>query len=118
MQIKRRRITLVTNLVLVMAFTAVFAVSFLPQKALPIYGGTDLSAVYNGNRGTDKVSLMFNVYENAAVVNKIVDLLDENGAKATFFVGGCWAEKNMDLLKRMRDVADIGIRHVHGGAVR
>lgn len=101
MQIIRRRITLITNLVLVAAFTAVFAVSFLPQKALPIYGGTDLSAVYYGNRDTDKVSLMFNVYENSEVVEKIVDLLDERGAKATFFVGGCWADDNGKTLNKI-----------------
>lgn len=101
MQIKRRRITLITNLVLVAAFTAVFAVSFLPQKALPIYGGTDLSAVYYGNRGTGKVSLMFNVYENSEIVEEIVDLLDSNGAKATFFVGGCWADDNGKTLNKI-----------------
>ena len=115
MQIKRRRITLITNVVLVVAFTAVFAVSFLPQDALPIYGGTDLSAVYNGNRGTDKVSLMFNVYENADVVEKIVDLLDENGAKATFFVGGCWADDNGETLNKIiasgHEIANHGYFH-------
>ena len=101
MHIKRRGITLITNIVLVAAFTVVFAVSFLPQKALPIYGGTDLSAVYYGERGTGKVSLMFNVYENAEVVEKIVDTLDENGAKATFFVGGCWADDNGETLNKI-----------------
>lgn len=115
MNITRRRVTLITNLILITAFTAVFAVSFLPQQALPIYGGTELSAVYCGNRGDNKVSLMFNVYENSAVVRKIVDLLDESGAKATFFVGGCWADDNGDVLNKIvnsgHEIANHGYFH-------
>ena len=78
MKKSRRKITLITNLVLIAAFTAVFAVSFLPQATLPIYGGKNLSAIYNGVRGGNNVSLMFNVYENTEVVEKIADILDEN----------------------------------------
>ncbi|MBO4251599.1 MAG: polysaccharide deacetylase family protein [Clostridia bacterium] len=111
----RRRITLITNLILVTAFTVVFAVSFFPQQALPIYGGTDLSAIYSGARGTNKVSFMFNVYENAETVEKIADLLTERGAKATFFVGGCWADDNGKTLKYLieqgYEIANHGYFH-------
>ena len=121
MQIKRRKVTFITNFVLIAAFTAVFAVSFLPQKALPIYGGTNLSAVYNGNRGTDKVSLMFNVYENSEIVEKIVDLLDASGAKATFFVGGCWADDNEKTLNKIiasgHEIANHGYFHKDHAAI-
>ena len=115
MKLKKRKITFITNAVLIAAFTAVFAVSFFPQKALPIYGGTELSAIYCGNRGTNKVSFMFNVYENAEVVENIVDLLDSRGVKATFFVGGCWADDNGKTLNKIvesgHEIANHGYFH-------
>ena len=95
----KRKISITTNLILLLVFTAVFAVSFFPESALPIYGGQEIDAIYNGNRENNKVSLMFNVYENTEIVNKIVETLDSYGAKATFFVGGCWADDNAETLK-------------------
>lgn len=115
MKTTRRKITLITNFVLVVAFSAVFAVSFLPQQALPIYGGTDISAIYNGVRGTNKVSFMFNVYENAQTVEKIADLLTDRGVTATFFIGGCWADDNEKTLKYLvekgQEIANHGYFH-------
>ena len=115
MKTVRRKITLITNIVLVVAFTAVFAVSFFPQQALPIYGGTDVSALYNGNRSGNGVSLMFNVYENTEIVEKIVDVLDVYQAKATFFVGGCWADDNGNTLNKIvsggHEIANHGYFH-------
>ena len=57
--------------------------------------------IYNGNRESNSVSLMFNVYENTKVVNGILDELKNQGVKATFFVGGCWADDNGETLKRI-----------------
>ena len=96
-----RKITLVTNAVLVLIFTAVLIVGFLPWQSIPIYGGNGITAIYNGNREHKRVSLMFNVYENTEVVNGIIDVLNEENVKATFFVGGCWADDNGETLVRL-----------------
>ena len=110
-----RKITVITNLILIVVFTAVFAVSFFPQAYLPIYGGKSINAVYNGNRENPNVSLMFNVYENTEIVNSIIDVLNEKGAKATFFVGGCWADDNERTLNRIvaegHELANHGYFH-------
>ena len=98
-----KRITLITNLILLFVITGVFAVSFLPEKIVPIYGGNQVSAIYNGNREKNCVSLMFNVYENTEVVKGIVDVLNAHGVKSTFFVGGCWADDNAETLKYILD---------------
>ena len=70
---------------------------------------------YNGNRENRNVSLMFNVYENTQVVNGIVSTLDEYGVKATFFVGGCWADDNGETLERIvksgHELANHGYFH-------
>ena len=110
-----RRITIITNVALLVIFMAVFAVSFLPQTIVPIYGGDQVGAIYNGNREKPNVSLMFNVYENTEIVNAIVDTLDEYDVKATFFVGGCWADDNEQTLLKIRDsgheIANHGYFH-------
>jgi len=59
------------------------------------------NAIYEGNKSGEKVALMFNVYENAANVEKIADILDEYGFKATFFVGGSWVAKHPNTLLKI-----------------
>lgn len=93
-----KKVTIITNLILVAVFVAVLAVTFIPENIVPSYGGSTVSAIYNGNRQNKKVSLMFNVYENSQIVSEIVGVLDKNDAKATFFVGGCWADDNKQTL--------------------
>lgn len=77
------------------------ALCFLPESAVVIVSGSNYAPIYHGNRSSPRVALMFNVYENTEVVNSIIDVLDEYGVKATFFVGGCWADDNNDTLKRI-----------------
>ena len=110
-----KRITVISNFVLAIIFTLVVAVSFIPETIVPIYGGNQVTAIYRGNAQNANVSLMFNVYENTKVVEGIVDLLNEKGVKATFFVGGCWADDNADALKKIlgggHELANHGYFH-------
>ncbi len=110
-----RRISVITNILLVVIISVVSAVSFFPERIVPIYGGNEISAIYNGNRAEKRVSLMFNVYENTKVVNEIIDLLNEQAVKATFFVGGCWADDNGETLKKIvnsgHEIANHGYFH-------
>lgn len=98
-----RKKTLFTDIALVLAFAIVFAVSFYPETSVPIYGGQVSSVVYNGNKDKPDVSIMINVYENTEIVNSMMDVFDKFGVKATFFVGGCWADDNETTLKRMAE---------------
>ena len=58
-------------------------------------------AIYKGDPEESKASIMFNVYEGTENVNAILDILRERSAKATFFIGGIWAEKNTETLLRI-----------------
>ena len=110
-----KKITILTNLALMMIITVVCVISFIPQTSVPIYGGKRFSAIYNGNRNKANVSVMFNVYENTEIVNSIIDTLNEYDAKATFFVGGCGADDNETTLKRIvqegHELANHGYFH-------
>ena len=110
-----KKITTITNLCLCAVILIVMAVSFYPQSAKPIYGGSEIKVIYNGNVQNKNVSLMFNVYENTEVVNNIIDVLNSKGVKATFFVGGCWADDNGETLNRIvasgHEIANHGYFH-------
>lgn len=54
--------------------------------------------VYSGNKNSNKISLMFNVYWGSEFIPQILDILDGYEAKCTFFVGGQWVEKESNLL--------------------
>ena len=45
------------------------------------------------------VSLMFNVYWGTEYVYRILDTLKAHDATATFFIGGCWADDNVECLR-------------------
>lgn len=110
-----KRLTIITNVLLFITIISVYAVSFIPKQTLQTYGKDTINAIYNGNRKENNVSLMFNVYENTQVVNGIIDVLNEKGIKATFFVGGCWADDNENTLKRIiecgHELANHGYFH-------
>lgn len=95
------RITVITNLILAVTIIAVYAVVFFPERSVVINSANTIQAIYRGNEQNKNVSLMFNVYENTQTVNKIIDVLNEKKVKATFFVGGCWADDNFETLNRI-----------------
>ncbi len=88
------------NFVIVAALISAFAIAAL--SAMPDGDETaTVGAIYGGNEDTGAVALMFNVYENADIVQKIADLFAQRGETATFFVGGSWVAKNPDTLLKI-----------------
>ncbi len=69
---------------------------------------TDSRAIYAGTN-EESVALMFNVYQGEEYIPDILSALEEGGAQATFFIGGCWAEKNEGTLKAIAEAGhEIG----------
>lgn len=110
-----KRLRAITDVALAVIISAVFAIGFSVKSVVPVYGGKKTEAIYRGNVNEKKVSLMFNVYENAEIVEKIIETLDEHGAKATFFLGGCWADDNEKTLNKIvssgHEIANHGYFH-------
>lgn len=88
----------IAGAVIAVLIVAVGASAAIPNKSVTIVASAGYTPIYNGDRGSDKVALMFNVYEGAEIVDGILEVLAENDAKATFFVGGCWADDNEETL--------------------
>lgn len=98
----------ITNVVLSAVLLMLSAVC-LSDSGDPVSAVGETDVYRNGVRGTDCVSLMFNVYENTEIVCDMSDILIEYGAKATFFVGGCWADDNARCIQKLvRDGHEIG----------
>lgn len=97
------KISVITNVILCIILISVFTIGFIPQKAEQTYGGEGIFPRYNGNRDKKRVSVMINVYENTEVVCEMIKVFNSHGAKATFFVGGCWADDNQNVLKEILD---------------
>ena len=92
-----RALAAITNCILIIIIAAFSTVCFLP-RAESVAG---VDEVYYKGFSEDGVSLMFNVYWGTQEVNGILDVLDEYDAKATFFIGGSWADDNVDCLKEI-----------------
>jgi len=66
------------------------------------------SPIYKSPGAENKVSVMFNVYQGTEYVEEILKVLESYDVKCTFFLGGCWAEKNQDTVKRIAERNEIG----------
>ena len=93
------RVKIATNIVLGVLVLSIGALCLSPVSA-DIYTDGEQSEVYRSAGEQAKgVSLMFNVYWGTEEVYRILDVLEEYNAKATFFIGGCWADDNVDCLR-------------------
>ncbi len=111
---KSKLFTCLTNFVLILVVTAVSLVGFFSGNAAAvIYESENL--YYGGKEEHSQVGLTFNVYEATNNVLKILDILDEYEAKATFFIGGSWADDNVDCVReifnRGHELASHGYFH-------
>ena len=96
-----RKLNVITAVILTAIVSGVIAVCFLPGDVVVISNGESYSAIYNGDRKSKKISLTFNVYEGAEIVEGILGVLEEEGVKATFYIGGCWADDNEKVLSEI-----------------
>ena len=73
--------------------------------------------VYKATEEKESAALLCNVVWGTEYVGTMLDILDRYDAKATFFLGGKWAEENPDLVKRMvidgHQIANHGYGHRH-----
>ena len=100
-KIEKRTVNVVSGVILCFIAVAITAICFLKGDVALKTDGKSYAPYYNGNRNSHKVAIMINVYEGSEVVEEMLSVLKEKGAKATFFVGGCWADDNGELLLKI-----------------
>ena len=89
---------LATNLAVIFLSLSVGFVCFLPEGERTVSAESE---VFRSGYSKNGVSLMFNVYWGTDEVYEILDVLEEYSAKSTFFIGGCWADDNVECLKEI-----------------
>lgn len=99
-KLSSRKIAAFTNVFLALIVCVIGAVCFLPA-ASPA-SNVDGNLYYRGN-SENGVSLMINVYWGTEEVEGMLRVLEEYGAKATFFLGGSWADDNVDCVKKIAE---------------
>jgi len=98
MKISKFRV--ISNLIIICMF--IILISYIGTsnyKYVFSYNNNDV--IYNGNRESNKVSIMFNVYWGTEYIEDILEVLDKYDVKTTFFVGGSWVEKESEIFKKM-----------------
>lgn len=100
---RNRKLAIVSNICLASVVFAVACVCLYPV-GVSTSGGSG-RILTGGDRGGAQISLLLSVYEGEEYIPPILDTLDEYGAKATFFVGGSWADGHAGAL---REIASRG----------
>ena len=110
---KNKIISVIVNVALCAIIICVCVVGFVGGVATSVT--SDGENIYYKSDDGKGVSLMFNVYQNTDNVYAIMDILDQYSAKATFFLGGCWADDNVDCVRdiyaRGHEVGSHGYFH-------
>lgn len=77
-----------------------------------------LAPYYSAQGAQGRCALMFNVYQNGEQVRRIADILEKYGVRASFFIGGSWAEASdenasivLELYQEGHDIGNHGYLH-------
>ena len=88
-----------SNLVLSVLVLVIGILCLAPMEKTVATDGKETKLSRSAGENGKGVSLMFNVYWGTDEVYQILDILETHSAKATFFIGGCWADDNVDCLR-------------------
>lgn len=110
---KSLKVTVLSTFALILSAAVVALACFLPVTSSAVNAVKNV--YYEGDTSSNKVSLMFNVYEHAENVYAVLDILDKFSVKSTFFIGGSWAAKNSaclnEIVSRGHEVGNHGYFH-------
>lgn len=98
---KKPKIQKVTNIIIFCMLIVLFVLSF-PLDSITV-AKINPNVIYRGDTSSKKITLMINVYWGTEFIEDILDVFDEYDFKTTFFIGGYWASKNIELLNEIID---------------
>lgn len=109
---------IVTNIIILVMLVTVSCVAVYGINYVQSTGMVN-GVYYSGDENSKKVSLMINVYWGTEYLDEMLDILEDYDVKTTFFVGGTWAVKESDMLKKIYDagheIANHGYYHKNQG---
>ncbi|NPV72237.1 MAG: polysaccharide deacetylase family protein [Pelotomaculum sp.] len=110
--LKKKRIKLFFLLLVFLSVSGFFLncwSGILPEEAM--------APVYHGSTREKKIALTFNVVWGEEYIRQLLDCLNEENVKATFFIGGQWAEDFPELTREIagngHEIGNHGYSHPH-----
>ncbi len=102
----------IANVVLIVIICGL-SIFTLSSASTSVFNANAYAPIYRG--GGDNVSLMINVYWGTEYLIDMLAIFDKYQIKTTFFIGGCWAVKNPDILcdivNRGHEIGNHGYYH-------
>lgn len=115
---KVRRFRRASNVVIICMLCALTVITLGAGGAYSVFALSKQDVHYSGRTDTGAVALMINVYWGEEYLPDMLQTLEEYGASATFFIGGCWADDNNALLLEMaakgHEIGNHGYFHKDG----
>lgn len=94
-----RKLGMATNFALDLLVLSIGALCLAPTDNAVTTESNNAEVYRSAGNGSNGVSLMFNVYWGTEEVYRILETLQAHDAKATFFIGGCWVDDNVECLR-------------------
>mgnify|MGYP002795357191 CR=1 FL=1 len=95
--------TVIVVMLAIISCMAVYGVDYVTSSSV-ING-----VYYSGDEKSNKITLMINVYWGTEYLDEMLQILEDNDVKTTFFVGGTWAVAESDMLQKIYDAGhEIG----------
>lgn len=109
----KKKVVIISNII-ILGFLTLFGFVAEPFKASKTVS-VNSNVIYQGNTEQNKVCFMINVYWGTEYIEDMLEVFDLYEVKTTFFVGGIWASKNVDVLKeissRGHEIGNHGYNH-------
>ncbi len=108
-----KKVRVVTNIIIMAILIGLSAVAIPLGSSVRV--STNPNVIYQGSTNNNKVSFMINVYWGTEYIEDMLDVFDLYNVKTTFFVGGSWVAKNVDIAKeiykRGHEIGNHGYNH-------
>lgn len=109
----KKRVLIVIAVILV----AIIVIVALAGAGVFETAGTRLVPIYNVQTDSNNVALTFDASWGSDKTRGIMDILEENGYKGTFFLTGIWIDANPDLVKEIHErghqIGNHSVNHKH-----
>lgn len=96
---KIKRIVAISSLAAATAAVGIVAI----VTSVGTHAAERMLPIYNVERGDNKISLTFDVAWENSNTDELIEILDEYGARATFFVTGDWCDRYPNDVRAFHD---------------
>ena len=107
-------VNIISNIVILSVIVGVGLISIF-TPIISASSESDGAPIYSGNKDHKNITLMINVYWGTEFIEPMLNILDAENVKTTFFVGGTWVNQNKELLKAIKnrghEIANHGYNH-------